>query len=317
MNDKTGGGEPPGDNGGVFMRMQSFIGLAAALALSACGGGTNAFLPVLPGASNGFATPASNVKNPNQGVTFVDGPKLVAFAPGSASLSTSTVQLANADATDNQIEVTINGVTFAAVEKRDILGNIISYDGTSGGRTISVKPVAVETFAQLNAINEQDGAGGGTSGYSVSGFATDPTVIADKGTVPAPLPVTAFYLGNSFIDIHNGTGTPAFNAGDLAVFVDFAAGDFFGSMDLNTVPNQPVVNVTFYNGTINGHMMNANIIVNAGQLGMDPSAPPTSTNLTGSFFGPDAENVGGHFSITGNTTAGTPVVAQGGFVGKK
>ena len=119
--------------------------MAAALAVSGCGNSAIAPVALLPGASAGFATAASTVQTQNQGVTFLNGPQLIAFAPGSAQLSTADVRVSNAVANDGQIEVTINGTAFVATETKDASGNVTSYDGVSGGQTLRLQPMATET----------------------------------------------------------------------------------------------------------------------------------------------------------------------------
>ena len=302
----------------IVIKTSGFL-VAAALALTACDG-TVPPPALLPSASIGYATAANNVQGQNQGVTFVNGPQLVAFAPGGSSLSRTDLRISNAVANDGKIEVTVDGTPFVAHENLDLAGNVISYTGSNGSKTFNLFPMASETYAVLNGIAVADSAGGpGLSGYSAMGFVTSPTTISGKGAVPSSPNAFATYSGNSFANVYKNNGLTASNSGNLFVAVDFVNSSFAGSMDLNQSQTAGPINLWFSDGKINGHMMTATVGINVpAQVGMQSGVQPSS-QLTGSFFGPDAENVAGQFNLTGTSNDVTPqnVVVQGGFIGKK
>jgi len=146
--------------------------------------------------------------------------------------------------------------------------------------------------------------------YSVLGIETPQANVPTSGTATYNGTFFGtFYLTNSTV------GT--FTTGSVALNADFGAATIGGLIDNVTdggVATQTRFNVDQTN--INGGEFNTTISVD--QSSCAPNcATINSSNVAGKFYGPNAEEVGGFFSIDSTSTAGNNVITHGNFAGKQ
>lgn len=240
---------------------------------------------------------------------------------GNVISQTSQLSLNDTDPNDNSLEVTLDGVAMSLVGRADASGKRI-YEIDQNGMSTSIfgldglSSVVLTAFQQSSDVVRDD-----VFGFVASGTRTDPSLI----------PAFAFYSGTSYLTAVREDGAADTATGDIQVLADYGGGVFEGTMYLVS-PNDPTkaldlgdVSLSFTDGVFVGDTMTATIEVQANSLGSSNQLGMgvenvISSALTGNFFGANGEEIGGHFTITGDTSspiAPMAVVVNGGFIAQE
>jgi hypothetical protein len=271
--------------------------LTALLATTACGGGGGSDDPVVVDPSPGTNGLPSGVTG--QDLSDAEGTEMTLAAAGyengsGASVTQGgTVTLAtnfltggpsNLDATISMFgeEVTItNGIGTL------LNGNIVTleYDPSSNG-----------TYAgAFSAANHDAGTYVGETAY-VFGFETDPAKMQTSGTVE----YSGGFLANGLAG-----GSEVAYEGTITIDVNFA-GSATGTLD-GVLDGSTDLDLDLDNGALSGNGITAN-------LNCDTSCSTSTSTLDGTFYGPNAEELGGVLAIDTNVFegAGTFVITVTG-----
>ncbi len=258
------------------------------------------------------------------------------ISASSTSTSTPTaVSFAQGAAGDGSIDVTVGATVYTLTG--DISSGVPIFTDPSGAKRVSVKQVARQSDVALALIRTRNALllnqNLDPTGFSPLGAATS---TADLDALIGAVGASASYTGtSSLVAIHQNNLRDSAE-GDLQLFVDFETATFVGSMDLKSAAtggqNFEItdVNILFDTGTISAGVLSADLEIapadptthtlmgNPTQLFMDPNVVG---KLTGSFFGPNAQNVGGTFNFSGTEPdqqglmPPQKIEVQGGFIG--
>ena len=259
---------------------------------------------------------------------------MLASDTSSASIASSqsptpqTVTISDTQAGDGKITVQIGSKVYE-LEGSDTNGTP-TFANAASSEVVSVSQISKQNKVALALIGSDDG----TSTFPLAGYSAlgAPTTTAEVDVLKNG-GATATYTGNSYLAANHENGFKDSATGDLVLNVNFGDKVFDGSMTLTSTettgkPNFEITNVdASINGVLIGPNLQAEVTVATGvfpnnfpnganQLGLETSV---TGKLEGSFYGSQAEEVGGSFSFRGKSpdVQRKTIVVQGGFLGKQ
>lgn len=235
-------------------------------------------------------------------------------APVEATLETSTNTSGDPAAGPDALRLTANGETVVIDLRQTTSSSDVSFDGTSfnisnDSGSFIILPVAFTA----NPLNYATFGGWAKT-------SNDTTTSSDTirfGAFGSPTPETSMPTGTSATYSGNSIGLATLDTGAGGAIVGFTSSDI-----TVTTPDFASVEVSSTNTSFSS--LNENTLANPGILNFEAtgtvsgtgfSATPTSADqrgqVNGQFYGPNAEEVGGTFGLTGDN------IKYGGAFGAK
>jgi hypothetical protein len=221
--------------------------------------------------------------------------------PVEATLETSTNTSGDPNAGPDALRLTANGETVVIDLRQSANSNDISFDGTSFNIANESGSFIILPVAFNDNPLQYSRFGGWAKTSNDTGTTSDNIRFGSFGsqTPAASMPTTAAtYRGNSIglasVTNDSGASIIGFTSSDVIVTTpDFASVTFsstnsrFSSLNDSTLTNPSLLDFEA-TGTVSGTGFTAT-----------PTNPAQAGQVNGQFFGPNAEEVGGTFGVTG------------------
>ncbi|PJI91397.1 hypothetical protein BC777_0224 [Yoonia maricola] len=283
----------------MTMRLATTLPLLMVMTLTACGGGGG------DGGSNTDSGGGGGTPGPN-GLPFGAEGQSLDDAEGVAATSlAATVEQGNAPDIEN-VTITVNRDFFdGGLNDLDgtieIFGETVIISNGSGNLNgdevlLTFEPNRVGTYTAVFDIDVVDSSGTTGAGAYVFGFETDPTVIAARTT--GSLIYNGDFQATGSLD---GGPVDTEYEGDITITVDFV-GDSAGVDIDGTLNGSTTVNLDADSIALSGNGFSGGLECTSGCNGVG------SSSIDATFFGPDADEVGGvlgvDVSVGGNSFEG-------------
>ena len=238
--------------------------------------------------------------------------KSLRISGGAFSLQNSQVSFRNT-ANANQVVAIVNGQEITL----DLTGG--PFTGSNANYNVTIEFLNQSTNAQVELskfLITNTLTGETLSSYAATGLATNPAQVA-------VLTGTGTYTGAAKLEVVHDTGASinyGYGAGTATINANFGTGVVFGTMAISDdggssagyalSPTTILIDPT----VITGNGFSTTLSIAAADLAMDVI---NTSDLDGTFFGVNAANVGGTFSVQGisNDTFSSAYIT-GGFIGQ-